>query len=139
MLNGAKAKGLQCGSQALLEMFLGGQPVDPVHTGHVGPSLENITRWVSHLRGPEGCERCREETPEHLQESLLRTAHDTVRAINGEDSPKLRDGLGELLRHVVVLARVAQADGQFDLQTVLTELDEKLTSQHRHVLGKGHD
>lgn len=90
-------------------------------------------------------DRLRRECPWTAQQShqslaryLLEEAHETLDALDRDDSDQLRDELGDVLLQVVFHARIAaETAEQWDIGDVIRGLTAKLIRRNPHVFGAG--
>lgn len=108
------------------------------------PALEEepepFARLVSvmdRLRSPGGCPWDGAQTHESLVRYLIEEAYELAEAIETGDAAHVREELGDVLLQVVFHARIAaerdRADGGYDIDDVVTALNDKLVSRHPHV------
>ena len=97
--------------------------------------LERLVELVAHLRGPEGCPWDRAQTHRSLKGMLLEEAYEAIAAIDKGDPEGLKGELGDLLLHVVFHSQIAAEAGEFTIEDVINELNEKLIRRHPHVFG----
>lgn len=91
---------------------------------------------MARLRGPQGCPWDRAQTHESLKGMLLEEAYEAIAAIEEGDPESLKGELGDLLLHVVFQAQIAAEAGEFTIEDVINELNEKLIRRHPHVFGE---
>lgn len=91
---------------------------------------------MARLRAPGGCPWDREQSHESIRPYAIEEAYEVVDAIDQKDWNLLRDELGDLLLQVVFHAEMAQADGRFAIEDVVTAISEKLVRRHPHVFRK---
>ena len=58
-----------------------------------------------------------------------------IDAIDAGDKENLKEELGDLMLLVLLQSQIAKEDGNFDIEAVLNELNEKLIRRHPHVFG----
>ncbi len=90
---------------------------------------------IARLRSPEGCPWDRKQTHASVRECLLEECYEVLEAIDGGDTARLREELGDLLMQVVFHARMAEEAGEFDLEDVVEGIASKLVRRHPHVFG----
>jgi MazG family protein len=66
---------------------------------------------------------------------MLEEAYEAVDAIDSDDMTNLREELGDVLLQVLLHAQIADDNGEFNLDDVAKELNEKLIHRHPHVFG----
>lgn len=102
-------------------------------TGDVTSGFSRLLDVVRRLRGPGGCPWDREQTPETLRPFLLEEAYEVADAAGRREWDHLRDELGDLLLHVLMLSLIAEEAGEFTLGQVFDRIREKLIRRHPHV------
>lgn len=98
-------------------------------------NLEKLIETVRILRSPQGCEWDRAQTHKSLKPNMLEEAYEAVDAINSGDIANLREELGDVLLQVLLHSQIADDEGEFNLDDVAKELNEKLIHRHPHVFG----
>ena len=96
-------------------------------------NLEKLIETVRILRSPEGCEWDRAQTHKSLKPNMLEEAYEAVDAIDDGDIENLREELGDVLLQVLLHSQIADDNGEFNLDDVSKELNEKLIHRHPHV------
>lgn len=96
---------------------------------------EKLIETVKILRSPEGCSWDREQTHSSLRQNMLEEAYEAVDAINSGDIANLREELGDVLLQVLLHSQIADDNGEFNIEDVSKELNEKLIRRHPHVFG----
>lgn len=99
--------------------------------------LDELVAVVARLRGDAGCPWDRAQTPESVRPYVLEEAYEVVEAID-RGGDELRKELGDLLFQVVLLARMAEEAGRFDLQGVARAVTAKMIERHPHVFDPAH-
>ncbi len=98
-------------------------------------NLEKLIETVRILRSPNGCEWDRAQTHKTLKPNMLEEAYEAVDAIDSGDTENLREELGDVLLQVLLHSQIADDNGEFNLDDVAKELNEKLIHRHPHVFG----
>ncbi len=101
-------------------------------------ALDELRQTVARLRAPDGCPWDREQTHQTLTRCLIDECSELLDAIDREDLPHMREELGDVLVQVVFHAQLAAERGDFTLDDVAREINEKLIRRHPHVFGDGH-
>ena len=96
-------------------------------------NLEKLIKTVEILRSENGCKWDREQTHATIKTNMLEEAYEAVDAINSGDSKHLKEELGDVLLQVVLHSQIAKDNGDFDIEDVAKEIDEKLIRRHPHV------
>lgn len=99
------------------------------------PNLEKLIEIIDTLRSPNGCKWDREQTHATLRRNMLEEAYEAVDAINDNDPKHLKEELGDVLLQVVLHAQIAKEEGDFNIEDVAKNLNEKLIHRHPHVFG----
>ncbi len=103
------------------------------------PAEENIGRLreiVRKLRSKEGCPWDREQKKEDVGRYLIEEAYEVIEAIEKGSPADLREEMGDLLFQIVFLSRMAEEEGEFSLEDVITDIEIKMIRRHPHVFGK---
>ncbi|MCB9698268.1 MAG: nucleoside triphosphate pyrophosphohydrolase [Alphaproteobacteria bacterium] len=100
--------------------------------------FDELVEVVRRLRGEGGCPWDRAQTPASMRPYVLEEAYEVVEAIDRGDTAELRKELGDLLFQVVLLARMAEDEGRFDLPEVVAAITEKMVVRHPHVFDPDH-
>lgn len=98
-------------------------------------NLEKLIETVRILRSPNGCEWDKAQTHKTLKPNMLEEAYEAVDAIDSGDIANLREELGDVLLQVLLHSQIADDEGEFNLDDVAKELNEKLIHRHPHVFG----
>ncbi len=98
--------------------------------------FDTLVDIIARLRAPDGCPWDREQTHASLRENLLEECYEALEALDGGDSAKLCQELGDLLLQIVLHAQIAREAGEFELADVLTAINTKLIHRHPHVFGE---
>ena len=101
--------------------------------GH--PEFDQLVRTIWRLRQSDGCPWDKAQTHRSITKNMVEEAYEAVDAILADDVPHLREELGDVLEQVLLHAQIASDDGEFTLDDVCRELNEKLVRRHPHVLG----
>ena len=99
-------------------------------------SLDDLFRLIKTLRGENGCPWDKKQTPESVSIYLIEEVFELVDAIESGNSEPIREELGDLLFHIVFIARMFEERGEFDLSQVARTITEKMIRRHPHVFGE---
>ena len=103
------------------------------------PNLTPLTELMAALRNPEsGCPWDIKQTSESITKYTLEETYELVNAITSNQPEKIKEELGDLLFHVVFHSRIAEENGQFDINDVIQTIVEKMTRRHPHVFDESH-
>lgn len=98
-------------------------------------SFQSLVRTIWRLRQPDGCPWDREQTHASIAGNMIEEAYEAVGSIESGDAAHLREELGDVLMQVVLHAQIAADAGEFTIDDVVRDLDEKLVRRHPHVFG----
>ena len=103
-----------------------------------GPALRRLAELVGvvyRLRDPDGCPWDRKQTVDSMARNLVEEACEAAEAIATGDADHVAEELGDVLMNVVLMARIAEQAGRFDLGEVARGIATKLVRRHPHVFG----
>jgi tetrapyrrole methylase family protein/MazG family protein len=109
--------------------------VEDSKINHSDSYLDALVRLVATLRGKNGCPWDKKQTPSRVGVYLIEEAFELVEAIQQGDPGEIQEELGDVLFHIVFIARLFQEAGQFDLQDVAEAITHKMVRRHPHVFG----
>ena len=101
----------------------------------MGKEIDRLIDIVARLRSPEGCPWDREQTHQSLVSCLLDEAYEFIEVAEKNDMPKMREELGDIMLQVALHAQMASEKGEFTIEDVAKEINEKLIRRHPHVFG----
>ena len=112
-------------------------PADAMRPGAptTHPDFDALVRTIWRLRQPDGCPWDREQTHASIAKNMIEEAYEAVDAIEGSATRHLREELGDVLMQVVLQSQIAADDGEFDIDAVCRDINEKLVRRHPHVFG----
>ena len=98
-----------------------------------GKKFAELLKLMAQLRAENGCPWDRDQTHQSLKAFLLEETHELLDALAGVDSTKIREELGDLLHQIVFHCQIADENGTFTADQVITELADKIVRRHPHV------
>jgi len=98
--------------------------------------LGELIRLVKTLRGKHGCPWDKKQTPRDVSVYLIEEVFELADAIETGHPEQIREELGDVLFHIVFIARMFQERGEFDLSDVAQTIIEKMIRRHPHVFGE---
>jgi MazG family protein len=98
--------------------------------------LDDLVRLVKILRGKHGCPWDKKQTPRNAAVYLIEEVFELADAIEAGNPEHIREELGDVLFHIVFIARMFQERGEFDLSDVAQSIIEKMIRRHPHVFGE---
>ena len=97
--------------------------------------LTELLGVVFRLRDEDGCPWDRAQSIDSMAQNLVEEAAETHEAVaNGTDA-QICEELGDTLMNILLIARIAEQGGHFDLAAVAAGIGEKLVRRHPHVFG----
>jgi tetrapyrrole methylase family protein/MazG family protein len=101
--------------------------------------FDELRALVTFLRSDEGCPWDRAQTLKSVRPHLLEEMYEVCEAIDADDSAKLREELGDVLFLILFAARMAEDEGRFTIDDVITDNEAKMRSRHDHVFARRKD
>ena len=95
----------------------------------------DLVAIMARLRREDGCPWDRRQTKEDLKPFLIEEAYEILEALDRGDDQGLREELGDLLFHIIFMSRIAEEEGAFDIDDVISGIAEKMRRRHPHVFG----
>jgi tetrapyrrole methylase family protein/MazG family protein len=95
----------------------------------------DLVAIMARLRGEDGCPWDRRQTKEDLKPFLIEETYEILEALDKGDDQGLQEELGDLLFHIIFMARIAEEEGAFDIDDVIAGIAEKMRRRHPHVFG----
>lgn len=99
-------------------------------------ALSAFVEVIRRLRAPGGCPWDAKQTPDTLKTYVLEEAYELVEALDSRDPDKVREELGDVLLHIVMLSEIYREMGSFSLTQVIEEVRAKMIHRHPHVFGE---
>ena len=100
-----------------------------------GAKFEKLVEIMKTLRGPNGCPWDKQQDRNSLKPMLVEETYEVLEAIDNKDSDGLAEELGDLLLHIVFHAQIGNEAGDFNIDTVIDGICDKLIRRHPHVFG----
>jgi tetrapyrrole methylase family protein/MazG family protein len=98
-------------------------------------NVRRLVDIVKRLRGPGGCPWDKEQTFQTLKPYILEEAYELYDALESGDIDNLKEELGDVLLHVVMISEMTDEQGFFNLDDVTATISEKMIRRHPHVFG----
>ena len=102
-------------------------------------SFNKLRETVRHLRAEDGCPWDREQSHKSLKPEVIEEAAEVICGINVYEQTgnyeNLKEELGDLLLQIVMHAQIAEEEGIFTLDDVISGITEKMVRRHPHVFG----
>jgi MazG family protein len=100
-----------------------------------GDKFEKLVEIMATLRGPNGCPWDKQQDFNSLKPMLVEEVYEVLEAVENEDFDGLSEELGDMLLHVLFHAQLGKEAAQFDINTVIEKISDKLVRRHPHVFG----
>ncbi len=100
--------------------------------------LTELVGIVYRLRDDDGCPWDRAQSVDSMALNLVEEAFEAHEAIANDDDAHVCEELGDTLMNILLIARIAEQGGRFDLAGVAAGIAEKLVRRHPHVFGDRH-
>ncbi|HEY1047784.1 MAG TPA: nucleoside triphosphate pyrophosphohydrolase [Bacteroidia bacterium] len=84
----------------------------------------------------EKCPWDREQTTESIRHLTIEETYELSDAILDGDPSEISKELGDILLHIVFYAKIGSEKGQYDIESVINQLCEKLIRRHPHIYGE---
>ena len=97
--------------------------------------LAELVGVVFRLRDADGCPWDREQTLDSMAANLVEEACEAGEAVAAGDDAHVAEELGDTLMNILLMARIAEQEGRFDLSRVASRIAVKLVRRHPHVFG----
>src|SRR5262247_587184 len=102
-----------------------------------GERFGRLVEIMTTLRGPNGCPWDKQQDFATLKPMLVEEVYEVLEAIDNQDYDGLAEELGDLLLHVIFHSQLGKEASQFDIDTVIDQISDKLVRRHPHVFGDG--
>lgn len=97
-------------------------------------SLKDVIKTVQTLRDPEkGCPWDLQQNHQTLLKYLIEETYEYREAVRQEDPKAKCDELGDVFLQVLLNSVIAEQSGEFSLEDVANNLNQKLIRRHPHV------
>ncbi|CRZ35357.1 tetrapyrrole methylase family protein/MazG family protein [Herbinix hemicellulosilytica] len=100
-------------------------------------SFEDFMDIIRKLRSKDGCPWDREQTHESLKQCLIEECYEAIEAIDNKDYKNLCEELGDILLQVAMHSVIAEEEGVFTVNDVISDESDKMIRRHPHVFGEG--
>ena len=98
-------------------------------------TLDTLLNTVRQLRGPNGCDWDKAQTYQTLIPYILEEGQELADGLKNNDIPNIKEELGDVLLHVVMISLMAEEQGHFSIDDVIHTINEKMIRRHPHVFG----
>lgn len=98
--------------------------------------FDAFVETIAKLRAPDGCPWDREQTHASIAHNMIEEAYEAVDAIEARDAAHLREELGDVLLQVALQSQIAADAGEFTIDDVCRDINEKMVRRHPHIFGE---
>ncbi len=111
--------------------------INPVDTfSKTNFNFSDLEEIVYRLRDPDGCPWDRAQTNKTIRKNIIEEAYELVEAVDLDDNEKMKEESGDVMLQSVLTSVIADSEGRFDINDVISGLCHKLISRHTHIFGK---
>lgn len=82
------------------------------------------------------CPWDREQTTESIRHLTIEETYELSDAILAGDAEDIKKELGDILLHIVFYAKIGSERGEYDIESVINQLCDKLIRRHPHIYGE---
>lgn len=98
-------------------------------------AFRNLLGIVDRLRDPDGCPWDLEQTEASMAPCVIEEAHELAEAIDDGDGVEEASEAGDVLLTILLICRIAEQGGRYDLASAADLCAQKLIRRHPHVFG----
>ena len=102
-------------------------------------SFETFQNTVAILRGPHGCPWDKKQTHQSIRDDFLQEVYELLDGLDRGNTEMIIEELGDVLFHVVLQTQMGIDNGEFRMGDVISYVNNKIISRHRHVFGNPED
>lgn len=95
--------------------------------------FDELVSAIKRLRSKKGCPWDRGQTHKTLKPYIVEEAYELLSAIDGKDSRKIKDELGDVLLQVILHSQIGSESKKFNIKDVIKSISEKMKRRHPHV------
>ncbi len=97
--------------------------------------FDKLIRIVEKLRSPDGCEWDKALSLSDMKPYLLEECYELYDSILNYDHEDLKEELGDLIFHIVLISQMEKEKGNFKIDDTLDVINDKMIRRHPHVFG----
>ena len=98
--------------------------------------FDSFVATIEALRAPDGCPWDRGQTHRSIAHNMIEEAYEAVDAIESDSIAHLREELGDVMLQVVLHCQIAADEGEFTIDDVCRDINQKMVRRHPHVFGE---
>jgi len=99
-------------------------------------AFNDFITLIKQLRSPGGCPWDIEQTFQSLKPYVIEEAYELFEALKNESPDDLKEELGDVLLHIVMLSNMAEEKQWFSIDHVIQAIHKKMIDRHPHVFGE---
>jgi len=96
-------------------------------------SFFDLLEIANKLLGKDGCPWDKKQTMSSLQPFLIEETHELLEAIDNKDLNHIAEEAGDLLYQIIFISKIAEMQGNFTINDVISQICEKLIRRHPHI------
>ena len=97
--------------------------------------FQDLQKVLIRLRQPDGCPWDAAQTHTSIRKDFLEEVYEVCEAIDRADNTLMCEELGDVLWQVAFHARLAEEEGAFTMEDVITGICKKMIERHPYVFG----
>jgi tetrapyrrole methylase family protein / MazG family protein len=95
--------------------------------------FSDLVELMATLRGEKGCSWDKKQTVNEFKTFLLEEVYELIDSIDRQDFKAIEEELGDLLFHIVFIARILEEQGHSNIREVVAAVYDKMYKRHPHV------
>ena len=99
-------------------------------------TLADVRELVQILRSENGCAWDREQTHASVRNAMIEETYEFIEGVDKNDLALMKEELGDVMFQVFFHARIAEENGNFDIDAIADEVCRKMVFRHPHVFGE---
>jgi tetrapyrrole methylase family protein/MazG family protein len=97
--------------------------------------INALNKLIDVLRGENGCPWDKKQTPRSMSVYLVEEIYELLEAIESGNTDDICEELGDVLFHILFIAKLFQEMGSFNIEDAASVNKEKMIRRHPHVFG----
>ena len=97
--------------------------------------FQDLQKVLIRLRQPDGCPWDAAQTHTSIRKDFLEEVYEVCEAIDRSDNTLMCEELGDVLWQVAFHTRLAEEEGAFTMEDVITGICKKMIERHPYVFG----
>jgi Protein containing tetrapyrrole methyltransferase domain and MazG-like (predicted pyrophosphatase) domain len=88
--------------------------------------LNRLKKIVAKLRGPGGCPWDQQQTMASITPHIIEEAYELIDSIQTNNISDIKEELGDVLLHVIMIAQMAEEKNKFSLEDIANQASTKM-------------